>query len=580
MSTTDRAHDGSCQTLAAQLSRRARESPDARAFTYLDGGEEVGGTLSFAELEQRARSVGAALRGAEGERALLLYPPGLDFVVAFFGCLYAGVVAIPAYPPDPGRLERTLPRLRAIAANARATIALGTEQVCLAAQALRPFAPELADARWIATDTLSEVSDAIEPAPLRRGSELAFLQYTSGSTRAPRGVMITHANIADNAAAVARVTGLHEGATTVSWLPLYHDMGLMNGVLMAVHAGCHSVLMSPVDFLRKPSRWLAAISRYRAMMSGAPSFAYELCARRVRDEERRGLDLACWSVAYNGAEPVRASALGRFADAFASCGFRPEAFAPAYGLAESTVYVASRTLAGKPRVSMFDAHALADGRVEIASTNARATTLVSHGIAPAHWDLRIVDAVTYEERSEGRVGEIWVHGPSVGAGYWADEEATAETFSARIADGRVSNGPFLRTGDLGFRHDGELYITGRIKDVIVVRGACHHPQDIEQTVESSHRAVRPGCIAAFSIELGDEERIVVVAELEKDVTPADAGAVVAAAQDAVIAQHELAVHEVVCVRAGTIPKTSSGKIQRDACRCAFLAATLERLEAP
>ena len=341
------------ETFDALLSRRARELPDAPAFTFLEQGEEPGAALTFAALERAARSVAAALEGRAGERALLLYPPGLDFVIAFYGCLYARVIAVPAYPPDPNRLERTLPRLQAIARDAEATVALSIAGI---PRALLP------DLEWIATDALPERAPSVPASLLRaRPADLAFLQYTSGSTRTPRGVRITHANLADNARAVAERFAIRTGAPTVSWLPTYHDMGLMNGVLMPVHTAGHCYLMSPLEFVRRPVRWLRAISRFRAEYTGGPNFAYELCVRRIPAEQRAELDLGAWTTACNGAEPVRASTLRRFVEAFGPSGFRETTFAPSYGLAESTVYVSSRPQGTPLGILDVDAAALAAG---------------------------------------------------------------------------------------------------------------------------------------------------------------------------------------------------------------------------
>lgn len=555
------------ETFSALLSRRARECPDAPAFTFLADGETPSATLSFAALEQAALAVAARLSGSPGERALLLYPPGLDFVVAFYGCLYAGVIAVPAYPPDPARADRTVPRLRAIAADADATWALSTAAVCALGEALLPG---LVSDGWIATDTLPMVqAEPPSPGP----GDTAFLQYTSGSTRAPRGVKITHGNLWDNAGVIARRLGIRDGATTVSWLPVYHDMGLMNGVLMPVWTAGHCVSMSPVDFIRRPVRWLAAMSRWQAEYTGGPNFAWELCVRRIRPEQRATLDLGAWRTACNGAEPIRASTLERFVEAFGPCGFRATTFAPSYGLAEHTVYVTSCDHTEAPRVLVADAAALADRRAVPAGADVRSVTLVGHGRVPAHWELRIVDPALRVPCAPGRVGEIWLSGASVGAGYWRDPEGSTDVFGARLATDPTA-GPYLRTGDLGFVDDGELFVSGRLKDLVVIRGACHYPQDIEHTVEGSHPAVRPGSVVAFALDGVDEELLGVVAEVVAGTPALDVAAALAAIREDVALHHDLFAHTVALVPAGNVPKTSSGKIRRDACRRSLLEGGL------
>ncbi|HET9212138.1 MAG TPA: proline iminopeptidase-family hydrolase, partial [Thermoanaerobaculia bacterium] len=452
-------------TLIDLLRARAGEKGGAPLYTFLADGEAEEATLSYGGLDRRARAIGARLQqaGAAGERALLLYPPGLDFIAAFFGCLYAGAVAVPAYPPRAGR---TQPRLRAIAGDARPRLVLTTAAIAAKAAELSEQIPELAGAEWIATESLdSSAAERWTPPSLGPGT-LAFLQYTSGSTAAPKGVMVTHANLLHNERLIGAAFGMDEESVVVGWLPLYHDMGLIGNVLQPLHAGGRCVLMSPVAFLQRPMRWLEAVSRYRGTVSGGPNFAYELCLRKAAPEALSRLDLSSWRVAYNGAEPVRASTLERFAEAFAPCGFRAEALYPCYGLAEATLFV---TGGHGARVEKE--------RVSCGSAWQRIVT---------------VDPETGEERPEG---EVWISGPSVARGYWENEEATARDFHAFLPTGE---GPFLRTGDLGFLSGGELYVTGRLKDLIILRGRNHYPQDVELTAERSHPDLHPGGGAAFS----------------------------------------------------------------------------------
>ncbi|HEY4588890.1 MAG TPA: fatty acyl-AMP ligase, partial [Thermoanaerobaculia bacterium] len=479
------------QTLVELLSRRAQAQPERRAYTFLLDGEREEVHLSYGELDRQARSIAARLQalGVAGERALLLYPPGLQYAAAFFGCLYAGVTAVPVYPPRPNRPD---PRFLAILSDARARVVLTTSAILPNAERLLAGKAPVV---WLATDGLDEgAEEQLEPAV--SPEDIAFLQYTSGSTSAPKGVMVSHGNLIHNERLIQAAFGVGPDSVVVGWLPLYHDMGLIGNLLQPLWAGCSCVLMSPVDFLQKPLRWLAAVSRYGGTVSGGPNFAYDLCSRKIRPEDRAGLDLSRWEVAFNGAEPVRAETLERFAAAFAPCGFRRSAFFPCYGLAEATLFVTGAGREEPPVVGRFRVPDLERNRA-VADDAGRA--LVSSGRAtppPVGQEVAIVDPESRLPLADGEVGEIWVAGPSVAQGYWSRPEPTEATFRAFTVSGA---GPFLRTGDLGFLSGGELFVTGRAKDLIIIRGRNHYPQDVELTVESSHAALRPGCCAAFAV---------------------------------------------------------------------------------
>ncbi|HLX08230.1 MAG TPA: fatty acyl-AMP ligase [Thermoanaerobaculia bacterium] len=584
----------SWQSLVELGRTRAADLGDQPLYTFLpDRSGEDAVHLSFSGLDLRARAIAAALQrlGAAGQRALLLYPPGLEFVAAFFGCLYAGVAAVPAYPP---RSARTLPRLLEIARDARPAVALTTSELKAAIGGLAAQVPDLSALRLVATNEVpAEEADGWSD-PGVSGSTLAFLQYTSGSTAAPKGVMVTHRNLLHNEEMIRQAFGQTADSVIVGWLPLYHDMGLIGNVMQPLYLGARCVLMSPIAFLQSPKRWLAAISRYRATTSGGPNFAYDLCVRKISAADRADLDLASWDTAFNGAEPVRAETMSRFADAFGGCGFAAGAFFPCYGLAEATLFVAggagSGAVRGAPRIATFDGASLEAGEARaLPAGDPTGRTLVSCGRSWLDQELAIVDPATLERCGPGRIGEVWVRGPSMAQGYWHRPQETAETFDGRIAagvDGAAEDeaAPFMRTGDLGFLDDGELFVTGRLKDLIIIRGRNLYPQDIELTVERSHPALRPGCGAAFSVEIGDEERLVVVHEHERlaSDSPLDADSVEAIAEAirrAVAEQHEAQVQQVVLLRAGSIPKTSSGKIQRRACRAALLGGRLDVLGA-
>jgi amino acid adenylation domain-containing protein len=538
------------------LRSRAAERPDHLLYTWLAEGEEETGRLTAGELDLRARTIAAYLldRRLAGERVLLLYPSGLELITAFFGCLYAGAIAVPAHPP---RQSRTAGRLRALVDSAAPALVLSPETV-------RARAGEgLADLPWLTTDALDEAAAAGWRDPGVEPDTVAFLQYTSGSTATPKGVVVPHRALIENERMIAAAFEQSADSVVVGWLPLHHDMGLIGNVLQPLWAGSRCVLMPPTAFLQRPLRWLEAISRYRGTTSGGPDFAYDLCARRIGPADREALDLSSWTVAFSGAEPVRAETLDRFVAVFAPQGFRREAFYPCYGLAEATLFVTGGRREEPPVVRSFDAAELELHRV-VETTGEKERKLVGCGRTRAGLELAIVDPETRERCASGRVGEIWLRGATVAAGYWRLEEETAATFAARLADGE---GPFLRIGDLGFV-DGELFVTGRLKDLIILRGRNVYPQDVERAAEASHPALRLGGSAAFPVEVDGEERLVVAAEIERG-RFAEADAAMAAIALAVTEETEARPHEVVLLRPGSLPKTTSGKVQRRACRAAW-----------
>jgi acyl-CoA synthetase (AMP-forming)/AMP-acid ligase II/acyl carrier protein len=538
-------------------------------FSYDGESEEI--SWSYSDLDMRARSIAAFLqsRGLAGKHAVLLYPPGLEFVGAFFGCLYAGVVAVPAYPPDPARLNRSLPRFQAIVADSNAVVVLTTQSILSKVEPLLNQAALL----LIATGVIEDDQATQWRSPDVIDETIAFLQYTSGSTGKPKGVMLTHKNLLHNAGLVYRAVEHAADDKYVSWLPAFHDMGFMAGILQPLYAEIPVILMPPIAFLQKPLRWLHAISRHKATTSGGPNFAYDLCVRKISDQEKASLDLSTWSVAFNGAEPIRAETIDRFAGAFKSCGFHREAFFPCYGLAEATLIVTGGAKSDPPVVKKAKAPELAANHlIEDDSEDAR--SIVGCGRALMDQRVAIVDPESLTECSNGQVGEIWVQGPSVARGYWNQPEETARVFQAKLCGADNDGETFLRTGDLGAIKDGELFVTGRIKDLIIIRGRNLYPQDVESTIERSHPAFRPGCNAAFSIEIGGEERLVAVQETTGD---EHFDEITGDLCRAVIDEHEVQLYAVALVGAGTIPKTSSGKIQRRACKEEFLNGSLSLL---
>ena len=560
------------KTLVSALANWAIEQPHKPAFTYLDDYGDRGSELSYQQLDSAARRVAARLQtvGAVGDRALLLYPPGLDFVAAYLGCLYAGVVAVPAYPP---RINRPIPRIQAIVEDAQPKIALTTEKIFESTARRFEQASDLAKLKWINTEALQpSVESGFQDVELHSES-LAFLQYTSGSTSTPKGVMISHGNL------MANVEMIDYGFQ-IDKIP---DMGLIGGILTPIYKGGHTVLLSPMSFLQQPARWLQAITDHRGVITGAPNFAFDHCVEKVTDADLAKLDLSSIRLFFTGAEPIRPSSLEQFAEKFAPAGFRSDMFYPCYGMAETTLLVAGGIGAAMPRVINVNALALSNNRVEIVDQNPRVTTseLVSCGTALLDEKILIVDPDTFAPLGENKIGEIWVAGPHVGQGYWNRSKETEETFRGQLSrpaeDGSGTDEIFLRTGDLGFLNQNELFINGRIKDLLILNGRNHYPQDIELTVEESHEALEAGGSAAFSIDLDGQERLVVVQEVTRHGRKTDPGNILPVVRRAIAANHDLPLHELVLVSPMSIPKTSSGKIRRADTRRQFLEGSLQRI---
>ena len=602
-------------TISSLLRHRARHQPHQTAYTFLCDGETEAVSLSYRELEQQVRTIAAQLQAhcIPGERAVLLYPPGLDYLCAFLGCLHAGVIAVPAYPPRP---NRSLERLQVIWADCEASVVLTTHSIWMRLQAQVALLSGFEQLNWLVIDPKLPEPPHPWQAPQMHSKSLAFLQYTSGSTTTPKGVMISHRNLLHNLALIHQCFGHTASSRGVIWLPPYHDMGLIGGILQPLYGGFPVTLMSPLMFLQSPLRWLQIIAREGATTSGGPNFAYDLCVRKIKPEQRSMLDLSSWQVAFNGAEPINPEVLERFATTFAPCGFRPEAFYPCYGMAEATLIVSGGPATAPPVVKTFQDAALAQNQAIAAAPTAPGTrSLVGCGQTLPEQQIKIVHPETLIPCAPGEVGEIWVAGPSIAQGYWRQPELTEKTFQAYLADehGRqsslglgsignnLSQGPFLRTGDLGFLDQGELFVTGRLKDLIIINGRNHYPQDIEWTVEQSHSWLQAGGIAAFSVELHGEERLIVLAEVDRrslklyrqslalaEQTSSSAQTqgqtttssswthhdVAMQIQRAIFKQHDLQVHDVLLLKPGSLPKTSSGKIQRYSCRAKFMAGTL------
>jgi 8-amino-7-oxononanoate synthase len=560
--------------LVSLIRYRAETQPTSDAFVYLVDGENDEVHLTYHQLDRRARAIAARLQraGLVGERALLLYPPGLEFIIAYFGCLYAGVVAVPIYPP---RRNRSMLRIQAVADDCEARVALSTDGVLERVEPLIDDTPNLKKVAWISTEKIDESLADEWTEPDIDDQTIAFLQYTSGSTGTPKGVVLNHGNLLHNSSLIAYGFEHTRSNSGVFWLPSYHDMGLIGGILHPLYIGRPNVIMSPMSFLQKPFRWLNAISRFRATTSGGPNFAFERCVEKVTEKQMKTLDLSCWKVAFNGAEPVRAETLHRFSEKFAACGFNPEAFYPCYGMAESTLIATGGLVSELPVIGSYDSTAMTEGKaVSTAPDSEGSRDLVGSGKTFPSQKVIVVDPDTKTQVEDNHIGEIWVQGPSVALGYWKQPERTKKIFQAHLSD--TGEGPFLRTGDLGFLEDGELFVTGRTKDLIILHGVNHYPHDIELTAQQSNTRLRRDCGAAFTIEKKGEERLVLIQEIERR-KQGNLEESYGAIRRSVSAEHELSVDVIVLVRGGTIPKTSSGKIQRHACAAMYKNGEIEAL---
>ncbi|MBC7368277.1 MAG: AMP-binding protein, partial [Undibacterium sp.] len=556
------------------LRLHARTAAEKTAFSFQPTGEEITATLNYGDLDRRARAIAVALQAhcVPGDRALLIHPSGLDFITAFFGCLYAGVVAVPAYPP---RANESVHRLKSIVDDAGARVALTTRALLATSAQVTPANLGDASLTLVTTEDVPDALAADWSPPAISAHTLAFLQYTSGSTGAPKGVMLTHGNLLANEEMIRRVYRQDADDVIAAWLPLFHDMGLIGIVMQTLYVGATCLLMPPAAFLQKPLRWLQLISKHRVTTTGAPNFAYELCVRRTTPEDRATLDLSSLRIAFNGSEPIHAATLELFAGTFAAAGFNRDAFLPCYGMAEASLIVSGKTRGQPPVIAGFNPVSLSAG-VAATSIATDARTLVSSGHAAPGLHVTIVDPATRQPCADGTVGEIWVRGPSIGVGYWNKPELSAEIFGARLAG--TARARHLRTGDLGFFREGELFVTGRIKDLIIVRGRNHYPQDLETTAHTADPALRAHGTAAFAVPDGAGEGLVIIQEVERTaLRRLDAPAVIRTIREALIREHEIIPAAIVLVKPATLPKTSSGKIRRATCRKQFLENLLQPL---
>ncbi|MDI3465818.1 MAG: polyketide synthase module [Nitrospira sp.] len=559
--------------LADLFELRCRQQPNELAYAFVRDNLELDSQLTYGQLEPSVRSIAGHLAREvpPGTNVLLLYPQGLDVACAFWACVCAGLVPVPAPAPDPIRRKQGLPRLRSIIEDAQVSLVLTTASIAaLSSECSLPN--EVSPIKWLATD---QPYNSVESVELSRPhpTALAYLQYTSGSTAVPRGVMISHGNVLAHCKALSLAGEVSSRSRSLCWLPYFHDYGLLHGIITPFYSGIPAYLMSPITFLRRPLRWLEAVSRFAITHSGGPNFSYEACLRAVPQQKEWQVDLSTWMVASCGAEPIHPDTVEQFIDTFGPHGFRRAAFAPGYGLAEATLLATMKRAGTEPSVLPVEPDALADSIVKESPASKTGTrTLVGCGEPLEETRVRIVNPTTHGECPPDVVGEVWLAGPGVGSGYWGKPEETDATFKATLAGS--GEGPYLRTGDLGFLRRGELFLTGRLKDLIIVRGRNYYPHDLEWSAQQAHPGLRRGYGAAFSVEGKTGELVALVHEIEKQVPESDLSEIVSCIRRAVADEYELEIHTVVLIKSGTIPRTSSGKIQRGACKAAFVSGRL------
>jgi len=574
-------------TIIDRLSYYAQAHPHRVAYEFLwDRGQCE--SISYQQLEKRVRSLAALLqtRAAAGDRALLMYSYGLEFVSAFLACLCAGIIAVPT--PAVSRSRKTQ-RLKTILDDARPKLILTTAELTssLDSALTRDTTRDTDDCAIISTDQI-ESSESHSARPALSADTVAYLQYTSGSTSAPKGAIITHGNIIANCKAAVAGFDFSPESVMVSWLPLFHDMGLLGNILVPLYEGYLSVMMSSNAFIQSPVRWLQAITKYRATCAGGPNFSWDYCVRMVSDNDKQGLDLSSLMTAFNGAEPIRAETIKRFCEAFAAQGFRPEAAFPCYGMAEATLFVSGGPNNRGALISNISNAAIEKNKVvAVSAEDEDARQIVSCGRVWEDTEALIVNPETREVCAPDEVGEIWVSGGSVGKGYWNRPELSEEIFRAHLSSGE---GPFLRTGDMGYMQNSELFVTGRRKDMIIVRGRNIYPQDIEATVERVTTFVKANSCAALSVEVGGQEKVVLVVEADRRLArkldsvrdgsdsrsaESEVAEIIGRITQAVAEEHEILLHAISFVRPGAFPRTSSGKVQRSLCRSRLSDGSLD-----
>jgi len=554
------------------LKYRSEITPDNNSYIFLRDGENDEDIVTWKQLYDESLKVAAQLQRqkTKGERVILFFPPGTAFIKALYGCFLSNAIAVPAYPP---RKNRSLDRIKALVNDSGAKFILSTTEIFNSCERSFSDVTELKDQAWILTDTIEPEVAGFHEIKIK-ADDIALLQYTSGSTGMPKGVMVTHINIIRNLEFIRQSFQLSPQSVSVSWLPSFHDMGLIDATIGAVYNGYTAVLMPSVSFIQKPLRWLKAITKYKGTHGGAPNFAFDLCVNEVSETEREGIDLSSMTTLYCGAEPIRKDTFEKFIKAYSPYGLTREAMYPCYGMAETTLIISGIEAGTGPKYLNISASAFEENKVRVLTEDtADSKYLVGVGHPWIDTRVKIVNPETLKECNESETGEIWVNGSIVTAGYWNSPESTENSFHAKLDNEETH---YFRTGDLGFFHDNELYITGRLKDMIILQGKNYYPHDIEDVAEKSHTALRSCCSAAFSVEIDNSEKLVIVAEVERTaIRNLNVEEVCSAIRQKIFEEFEQSVYAIQLLRTASILKTSSGKIQRKACRTAFLNKTLE-----
>ncbi len=554
------------------LEKRAIKSPTQIAYTFIENGLENDNELSYESLYSRVKNIAALIqsKNLKGNAIILLYRPSLDYVVGYFACLFAGAIAVPVHTPTSKKINS---QLLSIITNSNSKAILTTENVA------NDLSHKIIEAlpnnqlKIIITDVFNASIKAEYTPHYPNPKDIAFLQYTSGSTSAPKGVVITHYNLMTNSQSIKEKFGHTTDTNAVIWLPPYHDMGLIGGILQPLYVGFPVVLMSPFDVIQKPLRWLQAISKYKANTSGSPDFFYDLCVNKIQDEDSENLDLSSWDVAFSGGEIVRKETIESFSNKFKRCGFQKTSFLSAYGMAEATLIISSNHKNVAPSYLKVDKEKLTKGKVEVSTNKINAKTLVGSGSVIKNSKISVINTKTNKECEEREIGEVWFSGPSMTKEYVNNIEATKKSLEKSLAI--YPNKKFLRTGDLGFIHKGELFITGREKDMIIIRGRNYYPQDIEWCVAESHVYLAKNRGATFSIDDDKEEKLVIVQELVRGYKEESLEDVFLSIRKNISSEFNLKVTAIVLVRPYSILKTSSGKIRRQACKKAYQSNTLK-----
>uniref|UniRef100_UPI0025C5BC11 non-ribosomal peptide synthetase/type I polyketide synthase n=1 Tax=Flavobacterium sp. TaxID=239 RepID=UPI0025C5BC11 len=567
------------ETLVKVLSNHISQTPNKVIYRFLENGEEESDCRTFQDLYDNAKRIASHIleHAKPGDRVLLLYPSGLDFIDAFLGCFLAGVIAVPAFPPQG---KRRIGRLENIVADCRATLILTIESIYTKSSGW--FDTEIfTNVKWLQTNVLVDSLDKDFPVVLP--TDIAFVQYTSGSTGDPKGVMVTHSNIVHNNKLMKNCFHQNTESIGVSWLPIYHDMGLVGNILQALYVGFEMIVMPPTAFIQKPIRWLKVISDYKGTFSGGPNFSYDLCAHQIKEEDLKGLDLSNWQVAYNGSEPIRPETVNNFTTRFSSIGFDETYLIPCYGMAETTLIVSCSDFNSIPKALLLDKENFHSGEVKLFNKEDKTSNtieFIGNGPVLEELEIKIVNPDTKMVCQEKGIGEIWISGASVAKGYWQREELTKEVFQARIQNSDVNSAEdkeeYLRTGDIGFINEKQLYITGRLKELMIINGVNHFPQDIERVVQQSHIDLQNNAGVAFCTESKGKEQLVIVQEIKRtSMKGYDFNFIVKSIIDSVFEQHELSVSAIILVEPGKVEKTSSGKIKRLATKILYESNTIE-----